>query len=77
MKEFRNPQNVHKPIGSYSHQAEIRGNERLLVISGQVGLRMDGTVPQKIRSSKSILPWITSCTTCRKPQYGCEGHRQT
>jgi len=46
MKEFRNPQSVHKPIGSYSHQVEIRGNERLLVISGQVGLRMDGTVPE-------------------------------
>lgn len=46
MKEFRNPQDVHKPIGSYSHQIEITGNERLLVISGQVGLRPDGTVPE-------------------------------
>jgi len=45
MKEFRNPQDVHPPVGSYSHQIEIRGNERLLVISGQVGMRADGTVP--------------------------------
>jgi enamine deaminase RidA (YjgF/YER057c/UK114 family) len=45
MKEFRNPQDVHKPVGSYSHQIEIRGNERLLVISGQVGMREDGTIP--------------------------------
>jgi 2-iminobutanoate/2-iminopropanoate deaminase len=45
MKEFRNPQDVHEPVGSYSHQIEIRGNERLLVISGQVGMRQDGTVP--------------------------------
>ena len=44
MKEFRNPQDVHEPVGSYSHQIEIR-NERLLVISGQVGRREDGTVP--------------------------------
>jgi enamine deaminase RidA (YjgF/YER057c/UK114 family) len=44
MKEFRNPQDVHEPVGSYSHQIEIR-NERLLVISGQVGMREDGTVP--------------------------------
>jgi enamine deaminase RidA (YjgF/YER057c/UK114 family) len=44
MKEFRNPQNVHEPVGSYSHQIEIR-DERLLVISGQVGMRQDGTVP--------------------------------
>src|SRR5919106_4990898 len=45
MKQFRNPQNVHEPLGSYSHQIEIKGNERLLVISGQVGMREDGTVP--------------------------------
>ncbi|HET6821108.1 MAG TPA: RidA family protein, partial [Anaerolineales bacterium] len=36
---------VHKPVGSYSHQIEIKGNERLLVISGQVGMREDGTIP--------------------------------
>ena len=45
MKEFRNPQDVHEPVGSYSHQIEIKGNERLLVISGQVGMREDGTIP--------------------------------
>ena len=45
MKEFRNPQNVHQPLGSYSHQIEISGNERMLVLSGQVGMREDGTVP--------------------------------
>lgn len=46
MKEFRNPQNVHQPVGLYSHQTEITGNERLLIISGQVGMREDGTVPE-------------------------------
>lgn len=46
MKEFRNPQEIHKPVGAYTHQVEIRGKERLLVISGQVGVRMDGTVPE-------------------------------
>lgn len=45
MKEFRNPQNVHAPLGGYSHHVEITGNERLLVLSGQVGVREDGTVP--------------------------------
>jgi len=44
MKEFRNPQDVHEPVGSYSHQIEIR-DERLLLISGQVGMRQDGTIP--------------------------------
>jgi len=46
MKEFRNPQDIHKPLGSYSHQIEITGNERMLVLSGQIGMRDDGTVPE-------------------------------
>ncbi|HEY5903585.1 MAG TPA: RidA family protein [Anaerolineales bacterium] len=46
MKEFRNPPDVHAPVGGYSHQVEIRGNERLLIISGQVGMRPDGSVPE-------------------------------
>ena len=46
MKEFRNPQNIHTPLGQYSHQIEITGNERMLVLSGQVGMRADGSVPE-------------------------------
>jgi 2-iminobutanoate/2-iminopropanoate deaminase len=46
VKEFRNPQDIHEPVGSYSHQTEVKGHERLLVISGQVGMRKDGTVPE-------------------------------
>ena len=46
MKESRNPQNIHKPLGQYSHQIEITGNERMLVLSGQVGMRADGSVPE-------------------------------
>ena len=46
MKEFRNPQDVHQPLGGYSHQVELTGNERMLVLSGQVGMRQDGTIPE-------------------------------
>lgn len=45
MKEFRNPQDVHQPIGFYTQQVEIKGNERMAIVSGQVGMREDGTVP--------------------------------
>ena len=45
MKEFRNPQDIHHPLGGYSHQIELTGNERMLVLSGQVGMREDGTIP--------------------------------
>lgn len=46
MKQFRNPQNIHQPIGGYVHQIELTGNERMLIISGQVGMREDGSVPE-------------------------------
>lgn len=45
MKEFRSPQNVHQPLGAYSHHVEISGNERIVILSGQVGMREDGSVP--------------------------------
>src|SRR5437773_1081240 len=45
MKEYRNPQSVHAPLGAYTHQVELHG-ERLLVLSGQVGMDHDGTVPE-------------------------------
>jgi len=45
VKEFRNPETIHKPVGAYTHQIEVRDGERLLVISGQVGMRQDGSVP--------------------------------
>ncbi|HEX2995527.1 MAG TPA: RidA family protein, partial [Anaerolineales bacterium] len=40
-----NPPDIHEPVGSYSHQIEVRGSERMLILSGQVGMRQDGTVP--------------------------------
>jgi enamine deaminase RidA (YjgF/YER057c/UK114 family) len=47
MKEFRNPETVHQPVGGgYMHQVEISSSERMLIISGQVGMRQDGTVPE-------------------------------
>lgn len=46
MKAFRNPRSVHEPLGHYTHQAELDSSERLLVLSGQVGIRPDGTVPE-------------------------------
>jgi 2-iminobutanoate/2-iminopropanoate deaminase len=45
MKTFRNPDGVHAPVATYTHQIEIAGAERLLILSGQVGMAKDGTVP--------------------------------
>ncbi|HYL40956.1 MAG TPA: RidA family protein [Candidatus Binatus sp.] len=45
MKTARNPETVHAPVGRYVHQIEVSGTSRLLFLSGQVGMRLDGTVP--------------------------------
>lgn len=44
MKTQRNPDTVHAPLAGYSHQIEISGAQRQLVISGQIGMRADGEV---------------------------------
>lgn len=45
MKEFRNPEDIHPPLAAYAHQVEVSGGERLLVMSGQVGMTPGGSVP--------------------------------
>lgn len=45
MKTSRNPKTIHAPLAPYVHQMEVSANEKLLVLSGQVGVRQDGTSP--------------------------------
>ena len=40
-----NPPAVREPSG-YSHAIEIKGAERRLMISGQIGMAPDGTIPE-------------------------------
>jgi enamine deaminase RidA (YjgF/YER057c/UK114 family) len=45
MKQARNPETIHPPVGRYVHSIEVSGESRLLFISGQVGKDRDGNVP--------------------------------
>lgn len=45
MKTFRNPQQIAAPLAAYSHQAEITGPVRWLVLSGQIGMTASGAIP--------------------------------
>lgn len=45
MKNPRNPEAIHPPLAAYAHQIEITGRQRWLMLSGQVGMRPDGTLP--------------------------------
>lgn len=46
VKLARNPTNLHAPLAGYSHQIELSGSQRLLVLSGQVGMTASGEVPE-------------------------------
>ena len=43
--QSRNPAGVHAPVAAYSHQIEVSAGARWLVLSGQIGLRLDGAPP--------------------------------
>ena len=45
MKQARNPETIHAPLGRYVHQIEVSGEDRILFVAGQVGIAPDGTVP--------------------------------
>ena len=42
---FSNPRDVHAPVGPYSHTAVVSPDAELVFISGQVGMRADGSIP--------------------------------
>ena len=46
--KFSNPAAVHAPLGLYSHTARVPGGTELLFLSGQLGVRPDGSTPATI-----------------------------
>jgi enamine deaminase RidA (YjgF/YER057c/UK114 family) len=46
MITFSNPPGVAAPASRYSHAALVEGPGRRLVLSGQVGIAPDGTIPE-------------------------------
>ncbi len=48
MIRFENPEKVAPPFGNYSHAATVAENARWLHVSGQVGVKPDGTMAEGI-----------------------------
>ena len=48
MITFLNPPTVHAPGGAYSHSAVVPAGTELIFLSGQVGVRPDGSLPSSI-----------------------------
>jgi 2-iminobutanoate/2-iminopropanoate deaminase len=45
MYTARNPESILAPAGRYVHQIEVSHPSRILFISGQIGIKPDGSVP--------------------------------
>lgn len=48
MISFVNPPTVHTPAGAYSHSAVVPEGTELVFLSGQVGVRPDGSLPESV-----------------------------
>jgi len=42
---FLDPRDVHAPVGPYAHTAVVQAGSELVFVSGQVGMRVDGSIP--------------------------------
>ena len=48
-----NPKTIHPPFADYSHGIEVQPG-RMVVTSGQLGIRADGTIPADVESQTSV-----------------------
>jgi len=51
---FRNPDTVHGPLASYSHQAEVKADAKWLILSAQIGMDKNGHVPENVLEQTQI-----------------------
>lgn len=51
---FLNPRDVHLPVGPYSHTAVVQSGSELVFVSGQVGMRADGSVPESFAEQAEL-----------------------
>ena len=51
---FLNPRDVHAPVGPYSHTAAVPPGTELIFISGQVGMRPDGSIPTSFADQAEV-----------------------
>jgi 2-iminobutanoate/2-iminopropanoate deaminase len=55
MVAFLNPSTVHTPKGAYTHTAEVPAGSALIFVSGQVGMRPDGSVPTSAAEQAEVM----------------------
>jgi enamine deaminase RidA (YjgF/YER057c/UK114 family) len=55
------PRTIAPPFAAYSHGVEVHSGHRLVVTSGQLALRLDGTVPQGAEAQARLC--FENCAT--------------
>ncbi|MFM9973348.1 MAG: RidA family protein [Beijerinckiaceae bacterium] len=54
MPRFFNPRGIAQPASRYSHGVAHSARARRLIISGQVGIRMDGTIADSLEEQMEV-----------------------
>jgi 2-iminobutanoate/2-iminopropanoate deaminase len=54
MKKVFNPSSVRRPFGHYNHGLLVPPGASLLVTSGQLGIRLDDTIPPDVTSQAEL-----------------------
>lgn len=54
MKRFLNPDRIRAPFGNYSHGVAVPAAARWLVVSGQLGIAADDTIPSSVRDQTRL-----------------------
>ena len=55
MVEYLNPSTVHAPAVAYTHTASVPAGTELVFVSGQVGMRPDGSVPATLGEQAEVV----------------------
>jgi len=64
MLKLTNPDTLFTPPSNYSHIVEVPGGSRMAFISGQVGVRPDGTTPEDFAAQvEQTLENLTAALT--------------
>lgn len=49
------PATIHRPFGSYNHGVLVEGPPPVLHMAGQVGMAVDGTVPETVEGQTELV----------------------
>lgn len=55
MRRHWNPSGIAAPIAKYSHAVLVTGLQKLLAVSGQLGIAPDGTMPEGCEAQAKLI----------------------